>query len=291
MGTFGGEPERAYGLAGRASRPGIDLAPRAILTVRGMNLQREASRPRELRVEGLANARDLGGLRRRDGSRTPFGVFYRSENADWITPAGWDAVYAEGIRTIVDLRQPGERAKDSRGRPGWLTVRDVDLDNLENGEFWKDYWDNGLVGTAMYYLPHLAAMPERAGAALSGIVGAPPGGVLFHCAGGRDRTGMIAMLLLTAAGAEPEEIVDDYMETVRRGDLRAASANRNNDEAEIDAFCRTYGTTTEGAFRDALAGLDLGVILDKSGLGASDREALMTWRGTIADRPQPDLCG
>src|SRR5579871_4225089 len=114
---------------------------------------------RTLVVDGLTNARDLGGLRRRGGGQTPRGVFYRSESADLITPAGWDQVRAAGIRTVVDLRQPGERAADTRPRPGWLTTIAVDLDGLENQEFWRGYWDNGLVGTALYYLPHLAAMP------------------------------------------------------------------------------------------------------------------------------------
>jgi hypothetical protein len=68
------------------------------------------ARPGRLEVDGLVNARDLGGLRRRNGAYTPRGVFYRSENADWITAAGWDQVGAEGIRTIVDLRRPDERA-------------------------------------------------------------------------------------------------------------------------------------------------------------------------------------
>lgn len=240
------------------------------------------ARPRRLEVDGLANARDLGGLRRRNGAQTPRGVFYRSENVDWITPSGWDQVCAAGIRTIVDLRQPGERARDTSRRPGWLTTIEVDLDGLENQDFWKDYWDNGLVGTALYFLPHLEAMPGRAGAALSAIVSAPPGGVLFHCMGGRDRTGMIAMLLLTAAGTDPDQITDDYMETVRLGGLRAATANRNNDEPGIDAFCRALGTTTEGAFRAAVAGLDLDRVLTESGLSACDREALVTWRGTLS---------
>ena len=244
-----------------------------------------AARPRELEDDGLLHARDLAGLRRRNGTYTPWGVFCRSENADWITPAGWAQIEAEGIRTLVDLRQPGERVRDTNRRPGWLTTIEVDLDGLENQDFWKDYWDNGLVGTALYFLTHLEAMPERAGAALSAIVSAPPGGVLFHCMGGRDRTGMIAMLLLAAAGAEPGQIVDDYMETVRLGDLRASTANRNNYEAEIDAFCRTLGTTTEGAFRAAVAGLDLARVLTAAGLSRDDRMALATWRGTLPHEP------
>jgi len=39
---------------------------------------------RSIDVDGLVNARDLGGLRRRDGAVTPQGVFFRSENIDWI---------------------------------------------------------------------------------------------------------------------------------------------------------------------------------------------------------------
>jgi protein-tyrosine phosphatase len=217
------------------------------------------------------------------GGHTPYGVFFRSENVDWITSGGWDQVREAGIKTIVDLRQPGEREGDTSHRPEWVKSVFVDLDGLENQEFWKDYWDNGLVGTALYYLPHLAAMPERSAVALSAILSAPPGGVLFHCVGGRDRTGMIAMLLLTAVGTDPDDIVADYMETVRRG-LRAASSNRNNAEPDIEALCRGLGTTTEGAFRSTLASFDLERLLAAAKLGVADLEALATWRGSLDDK-------
>ena len=137
---------------------------------------------RTLRAEGLVNARDLGGLPRKDGTRTPRGVFFRSENVDGVTPRGWDHIHAAGIRTVVDLRQPGERERDISARPDWLTTMHVDLDGLENQDFWAGYWDSGLVGTALYFRPHLEAMPERAGAALSALASAPPGGVLFFIA-------------------------------------------------------------------------------------------------------------
>jgi protein-tyrosine phosphatase len=181
-----------------------------------------SNQDRTIAVDGLVNARDLGGMKRKSGGDTPFGVFFRTDNVDKVTEAGWRQAYELGIRTVVDLRQPGERATDTHERPAWLRTVHVDLDGLENTEFWADYWDNGLVGTAMYYLPHLEAMPERTGAALAAIVSAPPGGVLFHCMGGRDRTGMIAMLLLKAADVTDDAIVDDYLQTVRLGAARAA---------------------------------------------------------------------
>jgi protein-tyrosine phosphatase len=233
-------------------------------------------------VDGLVNARDLGGLRRQDGSLRPHGVFFRAENVDCATPAGWDQIFDAGIRTVVDLRQPGERDRDIGPRPGWLTTSHVDLDGLENVEFWKDYWDNGLVGTALYYLPHLSAMPERAGAVLSAAVNAPPGGVLFHCMAGRDRTGMIALLLLVAIGTDHDQIVDDYLETVRLGDQRAANTKRNNEEASLEEFCQHHGTTTEGAFRTVVEALDLPAILTAAHLSEHDRDALRTWRRGIA---------
>ena len=236
---------------------------------------------RRLRVEGLVNARDLGGLRRRDGALTPTGVFYRSENVDAVTPAGWDQLYEVGVRTIVDLRRSDERALDATPRPSWVNTEVVDLHGFENVVFWRDYWDSGAVNTALYYEAHLATMPERAVAALSAIVAAPPGGVLFHCVHGRDRTGMIALLLLAAADVEPEQIVEDYLETVRLGVVRAAWSYRNNDEPALEALCASLGSSTEGAFRAALGAHNLPRVLSAVPMNPPQREALMTWRGSL----------
>ncbi|AMM21207.1 hypothetical protein AX769_15025 [Frondihabitans sp. PAMC 28766] len=51
---------------------------------------------RTLVAEGLANALDLGGLRRRDRTETTRGVFFRSENVDRLSDAGWGALYDVG---------------------------------------------------------------------------------------------------------------------------------------------------------------------------------------------------
>jgi protein tyrosine/serine phosphatase len=235
-------------------------------------------------VEGLVNARDLGGLRRVDGTTTPRGVFYRSENVDGVTPAGWEQIYQTGIRTIVDLRESSERAIDRNGRPSWIRTETVELNGFANDEFWRDYLPNGLARTALYFLPHLEAMPKRAVSALSAIVSAPPGGVLFHCERGRDRTGIISLLLLSAVNTDPEEIVDDYLETVRLGDVRAAWSYENNEEAALEAICQSLGTSTENAFRAALAAVDLRGVLSAANVSPVVEEALMSWRGSIQPR-------
>lgn len=239
---------------------------------------------RDLLVDGLVNARDLGGLPLIVGGFTPLGVFFRSENVDAITEKGWDDLHEAGVRTIVDLRQPAERARDTTRRPQWLTTTHVDLDGVENSEFWKDYWDNGLACTALYFLPHLGAMPERTGAVLSALAQPDQGGVLFHCLSGRDRTGMIAMVLLAIAGVEPESIVEDYLETVRRGDALAAAMNRANPEPQIDELLARHSTTTEQSFRDALAGLDLPTLLSAANVPSGTVRTLSTWRAPGAIR-------
>ena len=242
---------------------------------------------RALTVDGLVNARDLGGLPLTGGGTTPHGVFFRAENIDAVTDRGWDELHSLGIRTVVDLRQEAERARDRRRRPDWLVTTHVDLDGLENVDFWRDFADNGLWGTALYFLPHLAAMPERAGAALSAIADAGDGGVLFHCMSGRDRTGLVAMLLLSVIGAEPDAIVDDYLETVRNADALARATGRENDEPVRDVILARHGSTTELAFRDALAGLDVDTFLGAAGLSESTVRRLRTWRGSVVAGERP----
>jgi len=237
---------------------------------------------RALAIDGLVNARDLGGIRLRSGGTTPTDRLARCEDADLITDAGWERLRELGFRTVLDLRQPGERARDRHPRPDWIHVAHVDLDGLDDHPaFWEPYWSVGLHGTPVYYLPHLAELPDRAGAALRTIAHAPAGGVLFHCGAGRDRTGLVALLLLLAVGAEPDDIVDDYLETIRLGPERSANQGQPDMEPAIAAFLAERGTTSEAAFRDAMAGIDLHALFDAAGLTESDRDILRTWRGAI----------
>ena len=232
-----------------------------------------------LRVEGLYNVRDLGGRPRKHGGTTPSGVFVRSERPDLVRDAGWAALRAHGVRAVVDLRQPGERSSHRAAVPDDLADLHVDHDGLEHTAFWADYWDNHLVGTPLYYLPHLEALPERTVAVLSVIASAPEGAVLFHCAGGRDRTGLIAAILLTLADVEEDAIVADYLETIANADALAIGQGRPSNEPAVAALLESRGTTSEEAFRAFLAGLDVEALLAR--LPADQVAVLRTWRGTL----------
>jgi protein-tyrosine phosphatase len=165
------------------------------------------------------NARDLGGLPTVDGGVTRRGALIRSEAVDRLTPAGWRALREHGVRTIIDLREDDERSAPDDGaarRDGVYTIH-IPLDRIaDDPEFWEDWMHGPQFGTPLYYAPFLERFPERIEQVLDAIERARPGGVLFHCVGGRDRTGLVAVAALGAVGVAPEAIADDYTRGAER---------------------------------------------------------------------------
>jgi protein tyrosine/serine phosphatase len=191
--------------------------------------------------EGCAHARDLGGLPTTDGRRTRPGALVRAGSPDRLSAAGWAAVAAHGVQTVVDLRNPDEIASEGSPRPEAITTLRLPLDGTDDREFWGVWATTPAFGTPLYYRPFLERFPHRAAAVLDAIAQAPPGGVLYHCGRGRDRAGLVTMLVLDAVGVEHEAIADDYILSV---DDAA--------EPELAAFLRERGTTARDALLEAL---------------------------------------
>jgi protein-tyrosine phosphatase len=166
---------------------------------------------RHLDWEGCLNVRDLGGMPAADGRVTPWGAVVRSDDPGRLTPAGWAALRKHGIRTIVDLRNDDERdpAPDPPPQGGIEVVR-VPLDDVADTGFWRRIWDEGLDGTPLYYRLFLEQKAGRCAAAVAAVADALPGGVLVHCGIGRDRAGLVALLLLDLVGVAPADIAEDW---------------------------------------------------------------------------------
>jgi protein-tyrosine phosphatase len=152
--------------------------------------------------------RDLGGLETTDGRTIRRGALVRARSLDHLEPDDWAAIHALGVRTLIDLRNDDER--DAAPAPAGIAALHLPLDGIDDREFWDEWASDWRFGTPVYYGPHLARFPARSTAVLEAIAFAQPGGVLFHCMGGRDRTGMIAMLVLTLVGVAPEDVASDY---------------------------------------------------------------------------------
>jgi protein-tyrosine phosphatase len=229
---------------------------------------------RHLEWPGCFNARDLGGLPTADGRQTRRGRIVRADSLAGLDAEGWAALEAHGVRTVVDLRNEHEIGTDAAPRPASIETVRVELDGYEDREFW-DYWESGVqFATPLYYRPHLERMPRLSAEALSAIARARPGAVAFHCATGRDRTGLISMLVLALAGVEPETIAADYGLTFDRVPPLYAARGEADYNADIVAFLDARGTTAEQVIVETLAELDVEATLLAAGLEPADVTAL-----------------
>jgi hypothetical protein len=200
---------------------------------------------------GCVNARDLGWL---PGIRP--GALFRSGRPDTLTAEGWATVARAGVRTIVDLRNDDELGFDAATRPPVITTVHTPVDGVEHSGFWEEWGTGPQFGTPLYYGPHIASFPELSAAALRAIARAEPGGVLVHCQGGRDRSGMIAMLALALCDVPAELIAADY---------ELSPPEEGSDEF----LAREHGTTAAEVIARTLDAVDARALL-----GAEDAAAL-----------------
>ena len=216
---------------------------------------------RVLAWEGCTNVRDLGGLRTCDGRMTRWRAVVRSDSPARLTPAGWSALYAYGIRTIVTLRTHGMVENELNFTPPFpdFAVVQVPIEDITDQEFLEQWVLSELWATPLYYKDALRRWPERHAAAISAVARAQPGGVLFHCIRGNDRTGIISLLLLALVGVLQDEILADY------------ELSPDSDRDEL--LARQHASVRE-AVLGALAGLDIESYLHKGGASQEDLVAI-----------------
>ncbi len=236
---------------------------------------------RHLSWPDCRNARDLGGLRTADGRVTRWGAIVRADSLDRLNDEGWRALAAHGVRTVVDLRNKIER--DAEPYVCALDVVRVPIEDDTDDEFverWRPF------STPHYYRAALDRWPDRAAAAVAAVARARPGGVVVHCGLGRDRTGLLTMLLLSLAGVMPEDIADDYELSATRlppldADRLLSSASLVNarsrrqleDDLERERL-RRERTSDRDAILATLASLDLTAYLLGAGLSGDEVHAV-----------------
>lgn len=229
---------------------------------------------RHLGWRGTYNARDLGGLPTVDGGVTRRDAIVRSDSMQNLEARGWEEVEAQGIRTVIDLRSEHEIGADVAPRPDSIETLNIPLDVTEDREFW-DVWENGpQYATPLYYRPHLERFPARSAEVLRAIATAQPGGVAFHCQGGRDRAGQVSMLVLAIAGVAPEAIAADYTLSDERLRPLYLSRGEEDEAPKIAAFLREQGTTASELVVDLLAEFDVEGVLRDAGLRDAEIAAL-----------------
>jgi hypothetical protein len=192
---------------------------------------------------------------------TRWGAVVRSDHPGKLTAAGWAALYAHGVRTIIALRTAGHPDHDPDGvpRPADLTMIEVAVEDVADTEFIQRWGMSDLWCTPYYYTDALQHWPNLHAAAVTAVAQARPGGVLIHCIRGVDRTGIVALLLLALVGVAPEDILADYELSV---------------DPEREVILAREQTTTRAVILGRLAGLDVEAYLRGGGLSQADLDAV-----------------
>jgi protein-tyrosine phosphatase len=169
---------------------------------------------RFVQLTDTLNMRDLGGLPLVGGGTTVSGRLLRSDVPLRLQPADHATLARLGLTTVIDLRQFHELEREPSallGRPD-VTVHHVELWTLVNdsGEDPDDPWS--ITGFYLSLLDH--AGPAFATSAR--LLADADGAALFHCTAGKDRTGILALLLLDLAGVDRDAVVADFALTEAR---------------------------------------------------------------------------
>ena len=177
-----------------------------------MNPNRQGNIQRQLPLACAENVRDLGGYATKSGQITQFHRFVRSGDMHSLNLDDQQSLLDYGIKSVIDLRMSWE----IKAQPN-VFHRSVMLDYRIH-DFWGDRFDD-------YRSINKTAPPARKladlycrGLELSGFVMAEimrtfaekQTGYLFHCRSGKDRTGLVAAMLLAIAGVADDTICQDF---------------------------------------------------------------------------------
>jgi protein-tyrosine phosphatase len=225
-------------------------------------------RQRLVALDAAHNFRDMGGYVTADGRRTRWELLYRADGLGSLTDGDLEVVRELALRTVIDLRS--HRELQSRGRFPHDKIA-VDFAHLPILDVLWDEEERPRDGDAESFLLEayedmLRQGASRFAAAITRL--AEPGALpaVFHCAAGKDRTGLLAALVLSALGVDREEVLADYALTTAGIERMFAWAERESPEwarklnAEptwffaavpaaldrlLDQLCEAHGSITE----------------------------------------------
>ena len=166
---------------------------------------------RQVALSSAFNVRDLGGLPAGEGRQVRYGRAYRADALHRLTAEDRAVLESLGIRRVFDLRSNAELARDGIGEFAGKAAEHVHvpLVRVSLSPFDPDI-DWRTVNLRDRYLEMLDEGGTAIRTIFSALAADPPDTVVFHCSGGKDRTGVVAALILRCLGVPDVEIVEDY---------------------------------------------------------------------------------
>jgi protein-tyrosine phosphatase len=206
--------------------------------------------------EGLWNLRDLGGHAVAAGGRTRRGRIFRSGTLWFATAADCTVLAGFGFDTVIDLRLPQEELAEEDWLCELLDTRQYHLPiRVED-----DPSPIALLhaGGADHYVRLLERNSGQYVRALEIISEPDNHPILFHCAAGHDRTGVLAALVLACLGVDEAGVVSDYVESDPHLPAIVASYrdHRLYGVASAEAVGRSVDRAVMEQFLDLVGGCD-----------------------------------
>ena len=168
--------------------------------------------PKALKMDGVFNFRDLGGYPTMNGGTVRENLLFRSDDLWRLSDSDLGQLHKLSIRTVIDLRTDNEA--DTRGRfpverysvnYNHVSLADISADNQK------------AIGNPNYlvdrYKEILTSSPGNFAKVISILANQTSLPAVFHCAVGKDRTGLVAAVTLGLLGVEDQDIVSDYAES------------------------------------------------------------------------------
>ena len=187
-----------------------------------------------LSIPGLINARDLGGLVTIDGKQIRHHRLIRADALHNLSKKGKESLLRDyELKAVVDLRTETERReKPDPVIPGVDYMELPLFEESTAGITREEYSSSQLtsVPDMRFLYRHMLSddfSVRQVAKVVRAIMAVEDGGVLFHCTAGKDRTGVIAMLLLGILGVSADDILEDYIYTNATGaDIAFSYSNR-----------------------------------------------------------------
>jgi len=219
-----------------------------------VDLSNVSEKTGEIKLNSVKNIRFLGWkMKDKDGNLINDKAFIRSGNTNNLTPEDLAALKKLGVKAVIDLRYPDEvgREPDKFSVEPGINYRNISIFVI-HGSFANA---NQMVDD---YLCALGCFNPRTDQEVNDknnarknikkifetIANAPEGGkILFHCSHGKDRTGILSILLLSLAGVSKEDIVKNFIECYNRdGKSQVKLFTKEAVEKFIDLLTKRYGS-------------------------------------------------
>ena len=225
-------------------------------------------------LEGAHNFRDLGGCPTIGGGATKWGMLYRSDALSGLTQRDWAELEARNVRTVIDLRSGSERAASPITPPDGVVCLSFSLMRELDGNAASMSRESILQSMKLDYVRTLFGNLPCGAEILNAILERlEQGAVVFLCSAGKDRTGIVAALVLYLCGVPREDIIADYIvsSTYNTNGINAKLGSLPEDilrwipDPEILRDCLASKPETIIALLDALEQKDIRALLAENG--------------------------